>query len=223
MIAETHCRLKGKETYAVIICGGEVLDYKSASGKVTPGAFVICADSGYRHCKGLGLSPSLLVGDFDSIISLPDGVPTVRLPADKDYTDTAFAATEAVDMGFTDILFIGIGGGRPDHTVANLQTMAGLSRRGIRTSATDGVSDMLMFTTPIQGAILKIPRRESCYFSVLAFGGTCMGVTITGAKYPLDHYNLSDGDPRAVSNEFVGGDALVTLDEGTVLIIITRE
>ncbi|MCL2057057.1 MAG: thiamine diphosphokinase [Oscillospiraceae bacterium] len=208
----------GKASSCVILCGGEVLCYKSAAKKIPPGAFIICADSGYNHCEKLSVKPDLLVGDFDSIGEIPAGIPAITLPAEKDYTDTYIAAMEALRMNFSEVVFIGIGGGRPDHTIANLQTMARLSRAGLRVSAADGKSEMFMLTAPGK---LTVPKREGCLFSVFAFSDICRGVCISGAKYALDRYDLSFDDPRAVSNEFADTNPVVTLEEGTMLVAVT--
>lgn len=33
---------------------------------IEAGSFVICADGGYRNAQQMGVSPDLLIGDFDS-------------------------------------------------------------------------------------------------------------------------------------------------------------
>lgn len=208
---------------AVILGGGTVLDYKAAAAKIREGDFLICADSGYRHCNELGVTPQLLVGDFDSIGAVPSGIPIVTLPADKDYTDTALATEEAVARGFRELLLIGLLGGRPDHSLANIQTLAGLSGRGIVCAATDGVTEMLVHTAPEQGLSLTVPFAQGCYFSVFSLSAQCRNVFIRGGKYPLTGYDLRFDEARAVSNEFLDTDATISLEEGTILVITTKK
>jgi thiamine pyrophosphokinase len=206
----------------VIFGGGDVLDYAAVAAMIPGAAAAYAADSGYKHCKRLGLKPELLVGDFDSIgEALPEGIPTLTLEVEKDYTDTALAAEEAVNRGYRDILLVGMAGGRLDHTLANLQTLAGLSRQGINARMTDGVTDTYAFTATKPGDGFTLEPRSGCYFSVLAFTEVCANVTITGGRFPLEGYNLRQDDPRAVSNEFAGREAVITMDAGTALIIVT--
>ena len=52
-----------------------------------PGDLVIAADGGFAALKGLGLTPDLVVGDFDSLGHVPDHPHVVTLPVEKDDTD----------------------------------------------------------------------------------------------------------------------------------------
>ncbi|MDL2233574.1 thiamine diphosphokinase [Ruminococcaceae bacterium OttesenSCG-928-L11] len=205
-----------------ILSGGEILDYAAVKEELPATDFIICADSGYRHCRHLDCQPDLLVGDFDSIgQALPDGVPVVRLSADKDYTDTALACEEAVSRGAKRIYLAGFSGGRLDHTLANLQTLAGLSARGIECHMTDGRCTVYALTASAQGNALILQPRPRHYFSVFAFSGVCKNVAIQGGKYPLERYDLRFDEARAVSNEFLDGPVTVSLDEGTLLVTTT--
>ena len=118
---------------------------------------VIAADGGYRLAAEVFGVPDLLVGDFDSIDALPVGVPIVRHPAEKDDTDLALAANEAIDRGATDLYIYAALGGRLDHTVANLQLLASLAARGIR--ATLFGSDGTAVTALVGGACARFSAR----------------------------------------------------------------
>ena len=97
-----------------------------------PGDLVLAADGGYRALYSLGYTPDLLLGDFDSLgdIPLPPGLPVLRFPARKDDTDTGLALRHGLDRGFRDFALYGCAGGRVDHLLANLQSMARVSRLG---------------------------------------------------------------------------------------------
>ena len=56
-----------------------------------PGDYVIACDAGYRNAAALGVAPDLIVGDFDSA-PRPEAENLVVLPAEKDDTDTHYAA-----------------------------------------------------------------------------------------------------------------------------------
>lgn len=97
-----------------------------------PGDLVLAADGGYRALYSLGYTPDLLLGDFDSLgdLPLPPDLPVLRFPARKDDTDTGLALRHGLDRGFHDFALYGCAGGRVDHLLANLQSMARVSRLG---------------------------------------------------------------------------------------------
>lgn len=97
-----------------------------------PGDLVLAADGGYRALYSLGYTPDLLLGDFDSLgdLPLPPDLPVLRFPARKDDTDTGLALRHGLDRGYRDFALYGCAGGRVDHLLANLQSMARISRLG---------------------------------------------------------------------------------------------
>lgn len=207
----------GAVNYPCVVVGaGEVADYSRVAGMIASGAFVVCADGGTRHLTKLGVRPSLLVGDFDSLTTpLPEQTKTLPLSPQKDYTDSFHAVEAAVKQGYTRLLLTGMLGGRLDHTLANLQLMANFTGQGVDILLTDGVSDCYTLTG---GGILTVPCREGFYFSVLALSD-CYGVRIMGGKYILEGYDLSATDPRAISNEFVGRDVVIKQKSGVLCVV----
>ena len=129
-------------------------------------------------------------------------------------------------LGFPPSLIIGdfdiLGGtgGRLDHTIANLQTLAYLTTRGARGELRDRdcwarvIRDETI-TLP-QGAYLKGPA----YLSLFAMGGDCI-VTETGVEYPLQDYPLSPSYPLGISNHIT--DTAVITARGTLLVMLCRE
>ena len=107
-------------------------DFTPRGFSPVPGDLVLAADGGYRALYSLGYTPDLLLGDFDSLgdLPLPPDLPVLRFPARKDDTDTGLALRHGLDRGFRDFALYGCAGGRVDHLLANLQSMARVSRLG---------------------------------------------------------------------------------------------
>lgn len=210
----------------VVLAGGEIADYPALAGQIPSSALIVCADSGYRHCAPLGLTPSLLVGDFDSI-DLPGGnfppdIPTIPLSPHKNYTDSALAVEAAVERGCRSLLLAGMLGGRFDHSAANLQTMAGCLNSGVNARISDGVTHIFAAKAREKGEThLLLPHRAGCYFSLLAWTPVCHGVTIRGGRYPLNNYNLRSDEARAVSNEFLEEDVKILFRSGLLVVTTT--
>ena len=85
---------------AVILCGGEIAEYDRVRSRIAEDDMIICADSGYRHAKKMGLRPAVVLGDFDSYTRAEvecDNILTY--PAKKDYTDSEIAVRYALEHG----------------------------------------------------------------------------------------------------------------------------
>lgn len=180
----------------------------------SPGDFVIAADSGLSLTSRLGLTPDLVIGDFDSLGQKPTGENVVTLPVEKDVTDAAAAASEGLARGYTRFHFVGCAGGRPDHTFAAYQLLADLAKKGAR-----GLLFGDGFTvTAIKDGSLSVPAQKSGTLSVFAVGGNARGVTLSGVYYPLNGATLSPTFPLGVSNSFIGKPVRVTVGDGTLLV-----
>lgn len=204
-----------------IIAGGEVKEY-STLVPLLKNATVYCADGGYYHCQKLGITPAFLIGDFDSLTTIPKGIPTVKLSADKDYTDSVHAAMKAKELCPEKFLLIGMLGGRTDHSLSNLALGMSLAEEGYSCEITDG----LTFLYPLhckEGETCRatFPVRENYYFSLLSYSDQTKDVTITGGKYPLQHYTLTNRDARAISNEYTGVPVTITFSSGNLYFITT--
>ena len=177
--------------------------------------FLICADSGYRHLRGV--VPDLIVGDFDSYKGeLPD-TEIMKLPSQKDETDLYFACKEAVRRGAREVILLGVTGDRPDHTYAAYSCLQLLKENDVKAKIITKNSEI----TLVSNETLRILKDES-YVSVLPFGG-CAEVTLKGFLYPLKKTRLSMSFPVGVSNEFVEDIATVKVRKGSVLIMKVKK
>lgn len=194
-----------------------------------PGDLVLAADGGYRALYSLGYTPDLLLGDFDSLgdLRLPPDLPVLRFPARKDDTDTGLALRHGLDRGFRDFALYGCAGGRVDHLLANLQSMARVSRLGATIRLAAPEYDAWALTGPAPdasapgpAATLTLPDRPGgTLVSVFCHGDRAEGVTLTGLSYPLDGADLTGDFPLGVSNRRLEGQpATVSVRRGTLLI-----
>lgn len=177
--------------------------------------FVIAADGGLEHLLKEGIRPDLIIGDFDSLGRIPQGENVIALPVMKDDTDTGRAAEYALGHGADIIYIYGCIGGLHDHTVANIQLCAGISRKKVPVYF---FGDGYTVTAVTDGEIC-IPARENGRLSVFAFGAEAHGVSIHGAQYELDGAELSPFYPLGVSNSFTGREVVATVENGTLVIM----
>lgn len=89
---------------------------------VPDGAFIVAADGGLDHVRGLGLTADVVIGDFDSLTGRrpADGERTIALPAEKDDPDMLSALKIGWSHGCRTFHIHGGLGGRIDHTIANI-------------------------------------------------------------------------------------------------------
>lgn len=188
--------------------------------RIDKNSYIICADSGYAHAKKCGVTPDLIIGDFDSYKgALPDNIPVITVPPEKDDTDTGLCISCAIERGFDDITIYGGLGGRLDHTVANLQLIASAAEKNVSIRLLDETDEVYAVCC---GSI-EIPRRENCYISVFSFSDRADGVSEIGVKYCLDNATLTRSFPLGVSNEFAADTAVISVSKGTLIIIVSYE
>lgn len=48
-------------------------------------------------------------------------------------------------------------------------------------------------------------------------------LTLEGFLYPLDHYVMDRGDTIGISNEIAADEAVLTLDQGRLLVVRSRD
>lgn len=199
----------------VIIGGAGIERYDIVRARLRDDDYFVFCDSGLRHAEGLGASPDLIVGDFDSHENPHMDVETIVLPREKDDTDTFFAAKEMLSHGFEEFLLVGVIGARLDHTLANLSILLMLDTAGKSAKAVDDYSEMEI----VSSGPAFIEDTYS-FFSLLNITGEAEGVTIENAKYPLENAAIECDYQYAVSNEVLPGKvARVSVAKGRLLLI----
>lgn len=180
-----------------------------------PGDLVIAADAGYRLCRSLSVAPDLALGDFDSMPE-PVGVPVRRVPVEKDDTDTMLALKTGLEEGCREFYLYGFAGGkRLDHTLANLQSLLYLRRRGARGWL---YGDDFVWTA-IENESLTIHKEvEWGLFSAFCLGDRAGGIDEVGFQYPLEDATLTPEFPLGVSNHILEPEATVTVRDGALLV-----
>lgn len=179
---------------------------------------IIAADGGVDHVRTLGLTPDVILGDFDSLGYVPEGANV--FPVEKDDTDAMLAVRKGLAMGCREFLLYGcLDGPRLDHTIANLQLLQYLADHG----AYGVLVGLTHMAAAVKNGTLTFPGAPKGILSVFCLGPDAQGVTIRGAQYPLENRRLTAGFPLGVSNHFQETEAAVTVTDGSLLCIWERE
>ena len=189
--------------------------------------YVIACDAGVGHALAAGIRPDLLVGDFDTYHeALPEGIPVLTAPAEKDDTDTMMAVRYALEQGYESIRICAALGGRLDHSIGNLSVAAYVAERlgscyvyGARETA------ILLYN----GSVI-LNRKCGCnneenkeFISVFSWTEEAKGVSYRGLKYPLSDATLTRAFALGISNEFAEEEVEISVKDGMLLIVIASD
>ena len=199
----------------LIVSGG---DYSPLPAGSTSFDYIIACDRGYEYARRLGLTPDVILGDFDSSAQPDADVPIYVHPVMKDDTDTMLAVRHALEKGYRDISLCCALGGRFDHAFANVQSLAFAAERGAvaRVLAEDTV------ITVFPADSMRFPRRDGWSFSCFALSDDCKGVTIRGAKFGCEGTDITNRFPIGVSNVWTGDAITVSARTGILMVIESR-
>jgi thiamine pyrophosphokinase len=173
---------------------------------------LVAVDGGLASCRQLGLVPQLLVGDGDSIdVAVPEGLPAVPYPADKDFSDLCGALREASRREIQVVGVAGMLGGRLDHEWANLFELTNWAG-----------SFAAILSCGVRGTVLitrhgfRAATREGRVVSTFPIAGAAE-VTLRGARWPLDRATLRPGS-HGLSNE-TGSEFDLVVHDGVVVVV----
>ena len=198
----------------VIFCAG---GFDALARPLGAEDYVIAADGGLRHTQALGIVPAEILGDFDSLGYVPEGARVY--PVEKDDTDAMLAARRGLELGLREFVFYGaLEGPRLDHTVANFQTLQFLADRGARGFLVG--RDTLV--TVVKNGSLTFPAGAEGNLSVFCLGPDARGVTERGLYYGLTNGVLTAGFPLGASNHFTGEQAVISVEDGSLLVLWDR-
>jgi thiamine pyrophosphokinase len=219
--------LRWKEESAVVhavVVAGCVLVGELDRAAVENSDLLIAVDGGADALARIELTPSLLIGDLDSITpsALADlrsgGVEVHTLPTAKDETDTEAALRLAIERGATEItVFNALGGPRLDHLLENLLLLTAPWLASVRVTLVDGLHEAFLV-----GGDSMVAGRAGDIVSLLPLTEVVEDVHTNGLLYPLRGEPLVQGATRGVSNVMTGEYARVTHGEGALLLIHYR-
>lgn len=214
----------------VIISGGR-LDIPFAFDfiKKEKPEILITADKGLEFCEETGITPTQIVGDFDTLgeALLPKyeimGVPVRIYNPIKDYTDTEIAVRLAVELGAGKITILGASeGNRLDHLFGNVMTMMYPQQAGIDCFMMDVHNRVRILTKPVE---IKKEEQYGKYISLVPLTTDVHGVTLTGFKYPLwdYHFNVQTTGSLGISNELSEEVGKIDFRSGILLMLECRD
>lgn len=208
---------------AIIFANGRMEVPPTIIQRINHNDLVIAADGGTHHCKTLGLTPNIIIGDVDSLepqefINYQNaGIEIIKFPIHKDETDLELALHEALKREVTHVFIIGAFGNRWDMTIANVLLAAQAEFSEITIHLLDGSQELTILRGEGQ---IDISAPPGSILSLIPIAGDAQGVSTHGLEYSLNNETLYFGSSRGVSNVFINDLAKINIRKGILLICL---
>ena len=207
-----------KKNKCIIVSGAPDDDYDFLKEKLNDEAYIIAADSGYLKCVKVGVIPNLIMGDFDSSPIPEIEAEIIRLPVEKDFTDTFYCVRKAIELGYKEIEILCAIGNRADHNYSNMLCLDYCRKINVKCCIINRRNKLQLVNDEI-----IIDDFEYKYFSLFAFIGSVNGLSIKDAYYELDDVNMMPYEQYAQSNCFKGKPVKISVKKGTILLIQSND
>lgn len=192
---------------------------------------VILVDAGLEKAEALGLVPSAIVGDFDTV--RPEVLERYRANTggdvlwdvhkpEKDETDTQLAVSTALKLGCTRLAILGATGGRLDHELSNLHLLRMCLDAGADAALYDRQNRVSLLAG---GRTFRKGETYGTYVSFIPLTEQVRQITLTGFKYPLAGKDISIGREAGlcISNEIVEETAEIRFDAGLLICVESKD
>jgi thiamine pyrophosphokinase len=209
--------------HVVLVANGpfEEIPWKRLTAAAPAAAAVVGIDGGARSLLRLGLDPTHVTGDFDSLteeerVGLAARGSQIIPTPDQDYTDLDKALRFVFEeLDATSAHIYGATGGRLDHLYSVLSALIKYGReRDVRLVDTVGETFYLRGSLELIGP--DLPGRT---LSLLALGPV-EGVTTTGLRWPLANESLAPGVRDGTLNEVTAETVTLSCTTGDLLVLL---
>lgn len=208
----------------LIIANGSMDDYDFYKNIIDDYDFIICADGASNHAYNMNINPSIIIGDLDSIDDevkkyfMDKNIEFNKFPSKKDKTDTEICIDYAIEQGSKEIDFIGVLGSRMDHSLANINLLYSLLKKGIKARIINENNEIHITDGKIQ-----VTGKKGDIISVIPIYSDALGLTLKGLEYPLEDYDLKFGISMGISNVLVDEKCEISVKSGCVLVIKAKD
>ena len=211
----------------VIVCSGgpveEVVDFEQLP-LLEEETIFIGADRGALHLLEKGITPTEVIGDFDSLTKeefhlVKQQVSKVTvLQVEKDETDTHIAIEKALTYQPDEIILTAVTGGRLDHYEAALHDFCRfqMDYPDILFSIQNN-KNIIRFLLPGSHEIELDDHYK--YISFFSFGEKVEKISLTGFLYNVTDENMTVGNAKFTSNELKDRTSTISFKAGICLMI----
>jgi thiamine pyrophosphokinase len=211
------------QTKTVAVVGNGTL-FISCIPEIKKSDMVIGVDRAAYWLLSQGITPDVAIGDFDSVtpeefVAIKQKVKKVEsFSPEKDYTDMELALDYAAKLHPAEITIFGGVGNRLDHSIGNVLLLNRYVDTPFSIRLVDETNECRVTRTNI--TIPKSPQYR--YVSVLSLTDEST-VTLTGFVYDIRNYVIKRGQTIGISNEIKKEQGSITVHNGVILVIQSRD
>ncbi len=174
---------------------------------------IYCVDGAYKYLKEFNTVPDLIIGDFDSIESLPEEIENIHTP-DQNFTDFEKALKIIIKHGFTHVDVFAANGLEQDHFLGNMTTALKYKKKLTIKFYDDRQSYYFINKktklTDVKGKIISLfpfPKAKK--------------VNSTALKYPLENLDLNMMKNRiGTRNQALNDTITIEFKKGNILLFL---
>lgn len=223
--------------HSLIISGGFLnLTFAEEYCKTLSFDKVFAVDKGLEYADTLHILPDAILGDFDTvdekllsqyekrILAGELKACVERHPAKKDASDTELALLKAIEMGANEVTILAGTGSRLDHVLMNMELLLVAESAGVNCYMVDETNRIQLLSGETRTeVIIQRGEQHGKYLSVIPLSPVVEGLTMSGVAYPLEHKKILQGTSLTVSNQITKAAATVSLEQGSIWVIESRD
>lgn len=181
---------------------------------------VIAIDRGADICARAKILPEALIGDGDSATATSwtwcasNQADIVKLPRDKDLTDTQYAMERYRNLR-KNLICTGLWGGRFDHLYANIFSARGYLQDYPLIIFADE-QEILVLSSKMDASFAWTEENKPEVISLLPLSEHVSEICIDHVKWPLHDAEFMLNQPYAISNEPLANKVQVSCQWGTL-------
>jgi len=196
---------------ALLILNGEIKNKSLVKNLVKSNDLIIATDGSYDKIAKLNIVPDIIMGDLDSISSIPKNIRIIK-KTNQNESDFEKALIWLKKNNYSEISIVGITGGRTDHLFINFALVYKYFQELNLTIYAN--NEIIRILTPDK---YMINGEKNDLFSILALP-KAKNLIIKGAKYSINEKEFEIGS-QGLSNEFLSNTIEISFTSGLIAFI----
>lgn len=223
----------------MIVAGGSLDDdFVKAYIKNRSYDVIIAADKGLEFLDRIGLRPTHILGDYDSIdpsirqkYQDAEGIEIRTFNVRKDDTDTEIALKRAIELNVEHIDLFGMTGGRLDHFLGAVQCMGIPLQKGISCHMIDPQNRIRLLGNieedhPYGGAFAADLEKKNLigkYVSLIPLTDKVENLSLSGFSFDVEKIEMTIMNSLGISNQLAEERGRISFETGILIMVESKD